>query len=245
MALPFSFSNNTSPTGPQLDADLAALGNITLLPGTVAGTNAITLTLLSNVPTISAYANYMTFTGIAANTNTGATTVQVGALAVLNVYKDTRGGPVALTGGEIQSGCTFALRYDSALNSGSGGFHLIAQTALSGGTVSQIVNFAGGIQFGTATDSTIARILSNNISLTWSALIPGTTGSNTITLTGVAVNDAISVGPPASVVPGTFFYGYVSAAGTVVVVANNYTPASTLTPVAGFYRVAAIGGTHA
>lgn len=244
MALPFAFSNNTSPTGPQLDACLAALGNITLLPGTAAGTNAITLTLLTNVPTISAYANYMTFTGIAAATNTSAATAQVGSLAALNIYKDTPGGPVVLSGGEIRQNCTFALRYDSALNSGSGGFHLIAQTALSGGTVSQIVNFAGGIQFGTATDSTIARILSNNISLTWGVIASLGTAQNTITLGGVAVNDTVSVGPPATVVPGVFFFGYVAAASTVVVVANNFT-AGTLTPPSGFYRVATIGGTHA
>jgi hypothetical protein len=241
MALPFSFSNNTTPTGPQLDADLAALGNISLLPATVSGTNALTLTLLTNVPTVSAYANYMTFTGIAAATNTGATTAQVGSLSALNVYKDTAGGPVVLAGGEIRQNCTFALRYDSALNSGAGGFHLIAQTALAGGTVSQVVNFAGGLQVGSSI-STISRLMSNNVSLAWGVVGAQATSQLTVTLTGCAVNDSIAVGPPNSIVPGTHFYGYVPVAGSVILVAANIT-AGTLTPVSGFYRVTAIGGT--
>jgi hypothetical protein len=240
MALPTLFANNTAPTGPQLDADLAALGALTLLPGTITGTNTLTLTLLTNVPTISAYANYMTFTGIAAATNTGATTVQVGSLAALNVYKDTAAGPVVLSGGEIRANCTISLRYDSALNSGSGGFHLISQTAPAGGTVSELVNFSAGIEVGSTT-STITRFFSRLATINW-AVVAAQGANTSLVASGNSINDSIVVGPPASVVPGTAFFAYSAAAGTIAVVAMNIT-AGTLTPFNGVYRLTTIGGT--
>lgn len=138
MALPFAFSNNTTPTGPQLDADLQQLGEQSVRPCTAAGTNSITLALNANVSAITSYANYQRFSAVAAATNTGATQARVGALALLNVYRDSPAGPVALLGGEIVVGCAFTLIYDSALNTGSGGFHLVSQAnafPYTGGTI--------------------------------------------------------------------------------------------------------------
>lgn len=126
MALPTSFSNNTAPTGPELDDNFAAVGALTVIPCVAAGTNAITMTAAANTPTINAYANYLRISGVAAATNTGATTARLGGLAALNVYRDTPAGPVALAGGEIVIGCAFTLIYDSALNTGTGGWHLVS-----------------------------------------------------------------------------------------------------------------------
>lgn len=126
MALPNSFSNNTAPTGPELDDNFSAVGALTVIPCVVAGTNAITMTAAASTPTINAYANYLRISGVAATTNTGATTARLGGLAALNVYRDTPGGPVLLSGGEIVIGCAFTLVYDSALNTGTGGWHLIS-----------------------------------------------------------------------------------------------------------------------
>jgi hypothetical protein len=86
MSLPFAFTGNVTPTGEQLDADLAALGALTPIPCTVSGTNTISLTPIGNVPNVAAYANYGQFSGVAAATNTGAVTVAVGSLAPLAVY---------------------------------------------------------------------------------------------------------------------------------------------------------------
>lgn len=126
MALPNSFSNNTAPTGPELDDNFSAVGALAVIPCTVAGTNTITMAANTNTPTINAYANYLRISGVAAATNTGPTTARLGALGALNVYRDTPAGPVALAGGEIVIGCAFTLVYDSALNTGTGGWHLVS-----------------------------------------------------------------------------------------------------------------------
>ncbi|HEY6023025.1 MAG TPA: hypothetical protein VIV09_01630 [Pseudolabrys sp.] len=153
MALPYAFSNNTTPTGPQLDADLQQLGEQSVRPCTAAGTNSITLALNANVSAITAYGNYQRFSAIAAATNTGAVQARVGSLALLNVYRDTPAGPVALVGGEIVIGCAFVLVYDSTLNTGAGGFHLISQAnsfPWTGGTISN-----GSIVIANSTLSTL------------------------------------------------------------------------------------------
>lgn len=148
MALPFAFSNNTTPTGPQLDADLQQLGEQSVRPCTAAGTNSITLALNANVSAITSYQNYQRFSAVAAATNTGAVQARVGALALLNVYRDTPAGPIALAGGEIVITCAFTLIYDSALNTGAGGFHLVSQAnsfPATGGTITNgTINLING-----------------------------------------------------------------------------------------------------
>lgn len=143
MALPYLFANVTSATGQQLDDDFSVVGKLGTLPCTITGTDTLALTLSSTNPTISAYANYLRFSGIAAGDNTTAVTAQVGSLGTLSVYKDTSSGPVVLTGGEIQEDNYIELVYDSALNSGSGGFHLVSSTVTSGGTVTSVATGSG------------------------------------------------------------------------------------------------------
>ncbi len=125
MPLPFTFAGLSSAQMSDLDANFSALGALTAIPCTVSGTNTLVLTPLGDTPTIAAYTDYQAFSGIAAATNSGAATAQVGGLAALPVYKDTSSGPVALAGGESVIGNAIILSYDSALNTGSGGFHLV------------------------------------------------------------------------------------------------------------------------
>lgn len=127
MPLPIIFAGLSTATGADLDSDFAALGALTPLPCTISGTNTLTLALLANTPTVSSYTNYQPFTGVAVATNTGLTTVAVGSLAALEVFKMTESGPTILTGAEIAIGNLIMLIYDSALGSGVGGFHLINQ----------------------------------------------------------------------------------------------------------------------
>lgn len=110
-----------------LDENFTQLAVQSVNPCAVAGTNTLTLTLLSpsNQPPVAAYADYLALSAVAALTNTGAVTAQLGSLAALPVYKDTNSGPAALVGGEIVAGNLFILVYDAALNSGAGGFHLV------------------------------------------------------------------------------------------------------------------------
>jgi hypothetical protein len=142
MAVWTTFAALTNPTLPELDANFNILSGLTSIPCTVAGTNTLTLTNIANSGSIAAYANYMRFSGIAANNNTGATTAKFGSLAALSVYKDTPAGPVALAGNEIVVNNEFTLIYDLALNGGVGGFHLktggselVGQTITTGNLV--------------------------------------------------------------------------------------------------------------
>lgn len=125
MTLPIIFAGLPGPVPlADLDTNFAALGALAVIPCTITGTNALTLAPAANTPTVGSYQNYQAYAGIAAVTNTGSTTAAVGSLATLNVYKDSTTGPVALAGGEIVAQNYIALVYDSALNSGNGGFHL-------------------------------------------------------------------------------------------------------------------------
>ena len=129
MSLPNTFGSLTSATGAMLDANFAALGALTAVACTAAGSNAVTLTPQVNTPAVSAYANYMPFSFVIAASNTGATTLRIGSLAALPVYQDTATGPAVLSGGELVAGNAAYVVYDGALNGGSGGWHLSISSA--------------------------------------------------------------------------------------------------------------------
>jgi hypothetical protein len=84
--------------------------------------NAITVTLSS---AFASLANGRICGFIAANDNTGATTLSVNSLTAKSVRLITTSGDSALSGGEIQAGGLFICIYNTALNSGSGGWQLI------------------------------------------------------------------------------------------------------------------------
>ena len=173
-----TFANLTNPTLPELDGNFNILSALVPIPCTVAGTNTLTLTSAEGAGTVSAYAQNMAFIGIAANTNTGATTANPLGFGALSVYKDTIGGPVALTGGEIVQNCAFTLRYDSTLNGSAGGFHL--QTSGAG-------QFAGQTLSVTSVLSTTASLtgLFSGTSMNVTGIGTfGTVSGTALTLTG-------------------------------------------------------------
>jgi len=90
--------------------DSANLGQIQaqayLLLGSVSGTDTITAT--SN-PVIDAYASGQTFRFVAANTNTGAVTINLNSLGAKDITKD---GSLALVAGDIVSGGLYEVTYD-------------------------------------------------------------------------------------------------------------------------------------
>lgn len=135
MPLPVIFANLTNPTLPELDQNFAALGALTPIPCAVSGTNALTLAPLSTAPTVNAYSGNQSFLGVISATNTNAVSAQVGALAALQVYKDTALGPQALSGGELVPNNLLTLTYDGALNGGAGGFHLATSASANPGAV--------------------------------------------------------------------------------------------------------------
>jgi hypothetical protein len=165
MSLPTTFGTLTAATGGELDGNFQAVGVLTTIPCTLTGTNALVLAQEVNTPTISSYNPLLRLSAIIQNNNTGAVTAALGSLPVLPVYKDTSSGPTALSGSELQAKNQVVLVYDSALNSGGGGFHMSAPSTGSAGTVTSIT--AGtGLSGGTITASgTIALAAVSTLTL--------------------------------------------------------------------------------
>lgn len=237
----FAALNPPTATGQQLDDNFTLAGEQAPIPCVASGTNVITLVQQPNVITVPAYTNNMQISAVAAGTNTGATTAALGSLGALNVYKDTASGPVTLTGGEIVNGCAFTLLYDPVLNSGSGGFHLFASTAIAGTPIS-----ATSVEIG---NSTITNLLSGVASLTFSAVTANSSQDQTFSVTGIPsalpnVGDFVQVTPPSLAAAGVGFNAMVlsvgslsasTSAATINVRALN-TGAASVTPPVGGYR---------
>lgn len=241
MPLPVTFGPLASPINlSDLDLNFAAVGKLGTLPCTIAGADALTLTLALNTPTISAYSNYLRFAGIATQDNTTAVTAAVGALGALNVYKDSINGPVALFGGEIQAGSSIILTYDSALNSGNGGFHLqTGSSVLKGETINP-----GALFFGSG--GTLSAMIPRNttsltgVSLAFSIAAANSTTDVTSTLAGVSLGDYVIVAPPvAAMTAGLQYSGWVPAAGSVNVRQLNAT-AGTIGTINGTFGITAL-----
>lgn len=184
MSLPFAFAAVTSATGQQLDDNFNAVGNMGTFPCAVSGTNAITMTPSAGItPSVSALANYMRFSGIVATSNTNAVTIQIGSLGVLNGYKDSASGPVALSGSELIAGNAFTATYDSSLNTGAGGFHIAFSTAFAGGTIAGNVIAVGFLAArGGSLGATLTSVLLSGNSFTVNALQGNFTNASITTL---------------------------------------------------------------
>ena len=235
MPLPHIFGLQTTPQMSELDDNFNALGALVTIPCSIAGTNALTLTpAVTYAPTVALYANFQAYSGFAAAANTTGVTAQVGALAALNVYKDTPSGPQLLAGGEIQAGNLVILFYDFTLNSGAGGFHLQnGDTNLIGQSIT-----VGALKVGTG--AFLIRNLHRTASLSFSLTNANATNDVTATLTDVQINDFIGIAPPATVIAGVSYMGFCSAVGTVTIRAINAT-AATLTPTGGTFGISAMG----
>lgn len=222
------FANNAAPTGPELDGNFQSYTPMVTIPCTVSGSNSLTLTPSSGTPgatpTITAYQNYMQFSGVVAVSNTAATQIRVGSLALLNAYKDTALGPVQLSGAELIVACAFTALYDSALNSGAGGFHVttgpntvgatLNVTQLNATQVTATIASISKLLVGNSVTS-VTRILSALGTLSYSITPANATQDQTFALAGAQLGDTLDVGfvtqPPA----GVGFTGFLVAAGTV------------------------------
>jgi len=262
-----TFANLTTATTPQLDGNFAILTALAPIQCTVTGsTNALTLTPVNAATPLNTYQTGMQFTGVAIATNTGAATAGVvGFSGTFNIYKDTSGGPVALTGSEIINLCQFTLSYDQALNSNAGGFHLLSGTASSAVGLSPIFNFVTTGTLAVTVRGTLAQAsiaVLNAISAQAVSLQIGSgdfitrmtsTLAASVVFAGAAANavsqasvnfaaaqpgDNIILGLPSNVPSAVNFVPYVSASGTVVIQA--FSPAS-LVPNTLAIRVSDIG----
>ena len=96
--------------------------------GAVAGTNTITLTAGS---AITAYATGQRFSFKAANSITGAATLNVNSIGAKAVRKISGGTDVALIAGDIAAGRRYEVVYDATANSAAGAWILLNH----GGTI--------------------------------------------------------------------------------------------------------------
>lgn len=233
------FANDTTPALPDLDQNFKALGVLTPIPCAVSGTNVLTLT--QNVAgqaaseTVAAYENGLQLSGIASASNTSTATAALGALAQLNIYKDSISGPVTLTGNEIILGCAFTLRYDSTLNANAGGWHLIANITSAGNTITPaLVRASVGLQIGATTTPTLSGLLQASATLAYTAIVPNSAQDQTFTVAGLLSSDGLMMAMPLPNSIGLTFTSYFAAGntvtGTVTVRAANLTAASTITP---------------
>lgn len=254
------FEHNTTNSLVALDVNFSTVSAQAPIPCTIAGTNALTLTQNSVglVPSvaITSYSQGMVFSGVATGTNNGPVTATVGGAGVLNVYKDTSSGPVALTGtgNEIVIGNAISLRYDSALNGGIGGFHLVSSTATSGSAISPTSVQING-------NSTLTNLLSGNSpTLTFTATPGWSSQDQTFSITAAltpagvlpAIGDFMMVNPPSLGAIGVDFRGYVTGAGSLSLSSTSIVSCSTinirllnaasasLASNSGVYRYAAI-----
>lgn len=222
------FENNLTNSLVALDNNFITAGAQAPIPCSIAGTNALTLTQSAAglVPTlaIQGYSSNMLFTGVAAGSNTGPVQAQVGSLGLLNVYKDTAGGPVLLTGSpaEIVGGNAISLFYDATLNSGAGGFHLTSSTANTAVVASQVTTPAL-----TVGNSTLTNLVSGNSpTLTFTATPGWSSQDQSFSITAAlasalpATGDFVQVNPPSIGATGIDFRGFVSGVGSLSSVAS-------------------------
>lgn len=133
------------------DQSLSDMGLLGALPCSATGTNAIALTLLTAAfpPNVTAYSNYLLFSFVAAATSTGSITINVASLGALPLYKSDA---TTQTGaGDILIRSMYHVSYNSALNSGNGGFQLlnVSQQSAGGAGLVQVTTASQAIAAGT------------------------------------------------------------------------------------------------
>ena len=132
-AVPNIFGALTTPSLPNLDNDFTAMTPTLVLPCTVVGTNALTLTPVTGTLSQTAYTDKELFSFQAVATSTSAMTVQVAALAALNLYK--AGGTIQAGSGDVVLGQLYLVAYQASLNSAAGGFVILSAVAGAGATI--------------------------------------------------------------------------------------------------------------
>lgn len=213
------FQNSAGPDQlSALDNNFTTFGALVAIPCSIAGTNALTLTQnaagLVPTPAISAYTTDMVFVGIVASTNTGSSTATVGSVGVATIYKDTSSGPVLLAGGEMVLGNAISLRYDAALNSGVGGFHLTSSTATNGAAISPASVQVNG-------NATLTNLLSGTVALTFTATPGWSSQDQSFSVTAALASalpqlgDFMQIVPPALPAVGVDFSAMVTNTGSL------------------------------
>lgn len=124
MAWPFTFATATSPLQASVwDTMFAAVAAVTAIPCNATGVNVISLTPMTNAPSLASYGGLQLFSFLAPATTTASVRAVFMSLPQLNVYNLdglTQTGAAGIIGGS-----PYMLMYSAALNAGVGGFYLL------------------------------------------------------------------------------------------------------------------------
>lgn len=125
MSFPTVFNNlpgspSTNPAS-LIDTMFNIVGGMGAIPCTATGTNAITLTPVTNYYLPAAYANFQMVGFTAAASSTGSVTIRLGALSFLNLYMPSG---LQAGSGDIVLNNFYIAAFNGALNSGNGGFQV-------------------------------------------------------------------------------------------------------------------------
>ncbi len=236
MTFPTIFAN--LPTGSSnlniFDTMFNVVGGMGCIFCTASGANTITLTLNTNMPNVTAYANYQKFGFVAAADNTGAVTLNVNGIGALQAFGP--GGTNQLSYPQVLTvGTYYEFIYNSALNSGAGGFEIVsANCALTpandlsdvGSAANSLANINGAHI--PATASGIGQ---------WMGVVvtTGSSGSIALPAGGTWAYFAFNIG---SALGTTQTWQSVAAGGTTIVAAAG-TSAGTIENAGGFcWRIA-------
>lgn len=229
MSLPFIFANLAGDVpAADLDTNLNAVAAMGTTQTTATGATTIALVQNSNQPTIAAYANYLAFAFIAAGTSSGSVTVNVNSIGAVPLYLPD--GITQAGSGDLVSGQYYEIVYNSALDTGLGGFVLInVSTISSGGSWIPTLLFGGAAVGMTGAFSGMYRkigalvfvsfriVLTNKGSSTGSASLTGLPFTSSSFSPGVLVGNANVTSWPV----GT--YALVNNGGTSISLRSNGT----------------------
>lgn len=223
-ALPFTFANlSGNVPAANLDANFVAVDAMGITQCTAVGTNTIGLTQNANQAVVSTYANYQQFSFVAVNNSTGLVTVNINSISALPLY--SAGGTTQAGSGSIVLGGFYVIAYNSALDSGLGGFVIVNATpSTTNGTVTS-VTFTG--------DGTVLSSVPSS----------AVTTSGTLTAS-IATQTAHTVlaGPTSSTAAPTFRALVNGDFPTSGVSAGSYTAANITVNAQGIITTAASGG---
>lgn len=123
MSWPFTFGTATSPVAmSNLDTMFNQAAAQLQIPCSASGTNAISLTPLTNCPALTAYNELGGYRFRAVGNSSGSVTVQYNGLSFLNAYKAD--GSTQVSVGDIIAGEQYVAIFSQSLNGGLGGFFI-------------------------------------------------------------------------------------------------------------------------
>jgi hypothetical protein len=119
-----TFGTATSPEPMSaLDTQFTNVASALDISCTASGTNAVSLTPLSTMPSLSSYFELGSYRFVAVNTTTGVVTLQYNGLGFLPVYHAD--GVTQANVGDFVANQQYVVTFHQALNSGGGGFYFL------------------------------------------------------------------------------------------------------------------------